>query len=635
MRLSSLLASTFLIGQSASFSTAIAQDAPPPPPAADLEMAFYDRHKIDVSNLRDFYDGVLIADALIHQDMMFDAEIKWKMTLFQMTLNESNHFQARSAYQLSLIGVPLDEILAIWSPDYVETLEDPRMRSAFEFVRSNAHLPSQVNADTHAMLRMHYTDRQMVELFTLTVVNTINAVHDTVTPIPTDQETIDWATANLSGVGWEMGENTASSQEEQWARPFVGDALDQAAQEIMSQWDPGNPRAINPEFETDWINYITGYDISPVTFDGDGDGIEEPFDAYPMDYLKWKAPNWNAENQPPAATPPFNIAAYDYNYFQPAEVPETVYPFSDRQRLDAEWLRSVSIGTAYLEQYYSGRDRAFDVNFKWDLFFVFQLASGCTHCQVHGAYGVYYTVEEDYHQGVIPVDERGPIIERIHALMDFERSGLFSDAEKAAFRLARDAGTLPGRVTASHIEELRRHYTDREIQEIQTSIVAGAWLSPTMQAQATVTDRLSMSFALRNLTPMGWNPGPHLGLPNEQRPFHMTEYVGSYAANMMSGIDFNLGAEWVGDDVPLAIDTDEDGVEDAFDGFPNDPDRWADTDRDGVEDQFDEDIDGDGISNDREVSLGTFPYKADSDGDGRDDPLEIATGTDPVDPRSL
>ena len=115
----------------------------------------------------------------------------------------------------------------------------------------------------------------------------------------------------------------------------------------------------------------------------------------------------------------------------------------------------------------------------------------------------------------------------------------------------------------------------------------------------------------------------------------MTEYVGSYAANMMSGIDFNLGAEWVGDDVPLAIDTDEDGVEDAFDGFPNDPDRWADTDGDGVEDQFDEDIDGDGISNDREVSLGTFPYKADSDGDGRDDPLEIATGSDPVDPRSL
>ena len=46
-----------------------------------------------------------------------------------------------------------------------------------------------------------------------------------------------------------------------------------------------------------------------------------------------------------------------------------------------------------------------------------------------------------------------------------------------------------------------------------------------------------------------------------------------------------------------------------------------------------DDIDGDGISNERELQIGTFPYKPDSDGDGVDDPTEIDAGTDPTDPR--
>ncbi|MEM6536975.1 MAG: hypothetical protein AAF668_04520 [Pseudomonadota bacterium] len=270
-----LLASTVVSVPMVLYRAASAQEIPEPP-AIDREMAFYDRHKIDVSNLRDFYDGVLIADAIIHRKMMFDAEIKWKMTLFQNILNKSNHFQARAAYQLSLMGVPDKEILAVWAPDYVQTIRDPRIRAAFEFVSANANLPSKVNADTHAMLRMHFIDRQIVELIQLTVVNTINAVHDSVLPIATDQKTVEWATANLSDVGWRIGRNAATSPEEQRANAFVGDAIEKAGEEIISQWQPENFLAMNPEFKTDWINYVTGYDVSPITFDGDGDGIEEP-----------------------------------------------------------------------------------------------------------------------------------------------------------------------------------------------------------------------------------------------------------------------------------------------------------------------------------------------------------------------
>ncbi|MEM8567563.1 MAG: nuclear transport factor 2 family protein, partial [Bacteroidota bacterium] len=81
---------------------------------------YYDRQKIDLSNLRDFYDGLLMADLMIHVDGMFDAETKWKLTLFQMIHSGSNHHQARAAWQLEYMGVPMSEILAIYADDYVD-----------------------------------------------------------------------------------------------------------------------------------------------------------------------------------------------------------------------------------------------------------------------------------------------------------------------------------------------------------------------------------------------------------------------------------------------------------------------------------------------------------------------------------
>ncbi|MEO0329443.1 MAG: thrombospondin type 3 repeat-containing protein, partial [Pseudomonadota bacterium] len=207
-------------------------------------------------------------------------------------------------------------------------------------------------------------------------------------------------------------------------------------------------------------------------------------------------------------------------------------------------------------------------------------------------------------------------------------------AMKAAMRVARDAARLPSRVTAAHIEELRRHYTDREIQEIFAVIVVNAWLSASMQSVAVVTDQISMSFAQRTLGPKGWKPGVHTGLPTEQRPYHMSQFFDKLFADMNTGKVPDGASLWTGLRVPLAIDGDGDGVEDAFDGFPTDPNRWADTDRDGIEDSLDSDIDGDGLDNAVELASGTFPYKADSDADGVSDPIEVKAGTNPLDPQN-
>ncbi|MEM9720529.1 MAG: hypothetical protein AAGA10_14810 [Bacteroidota bacterium] len=606
----------------------------PVPPESDKKMSYYDRQKIDISNLRDYYDGLLIADVMIHADGMFDTQTKWKLTLFQMILAESNHHIARSAYQLALLGVPLEEILTIWAPDYPASIEDPRIRAAFQYIQVAATLPTRVTADTHAMLRMQFIDRQIAELTELASINAANAVHDHVLPIATDQKTIDWATANLATVGWSVGLN-ASTPEEQRANPYVGEALQKAHAEIIAEWKTDDLAAADPEFETDWINYLTGYGVSPVTFDADLDGIEDPFDAFPVEYSLWKKPGLVEENAPDPSTPTFNVDAYDYTFFKPAVVPETNYPFSDRHLLDLEWTRQSSLGTLMMDAYTLTKDRALSLKMKWSLFFIYQLGSGCVHCQVHGSFGVFQEFEKDYVNDEIPSEELPAVIEYIHGLMDFERSDLFTDAQKVAFRIARDAGPMPSYTTAAHIEELRRYYSDREIQEILSNLVLTGWLATTIQSQAVVTDRKSMSWALRNLTPTGWNPGVHTGWPNEQRPFHMSELFATVFAKLSAGEVPDAGSEWIGVDIPLAVDSDADGVEDAYDGFPNDPERWEDTDRDGIEDSSDEDIDGDGIPNDVERERGTFPYKADSDGDGVDDASEIKAGTDPINPHNF
>lgn len=636
MRFKNFLASTVLVGVSVCGSIAKAED-PPPPPAADKAMAFYDRHKIDISNLRDFYEGLITADVMIHRDAHLPSLTKWKLTLRQMILSGSGHHTARSAYQLSLMGVPLEEIRAVFDPGYVDGIEDPRLKAAFTYIEVMGRFPITSSSDLHALLRSNFTDRTIAELMQLGAINHASATHDAVLPIVTDQETVDWATKNLASVGWSVGHNAATSPDEQRANPLVGDAQSGMVAEIDATWARDDLGAVDPVFETDWLNFVTGYGVPIVTFDGDRDGIEQPFDAFPSAYLKWQSDDARKANEPSPDTPPFDVGAYDYDYYAgPIALPSDT-PYSARNMFDTYWDRGSAFGTLAMDEYILQTERSMTYKQIWSLFFVYQLASGCVHCQAHGAFGIWDYTEADAFHDEIPEEEKGPLIAYIRSLMDFERSEFLKDdpAMKAALRFVRDAGRLPSRVTAAHIEELRRHHSDREVQEILAVPVVTAWLSASMQSVVVVTDQLSMSWTLRHLGPLGWKPGPHLGLPSEQRTHHMSQLYDLLISEVNIGKVPDAATEWNGVFTPLAIDSDGDGVDDAFDGFPNDGSRWADTDRDGIEDAQDSDIDGDSIPNDRELSLGTYPYKADSDGDGVDDPSELKAGTDPVDPMDL
>ena len=139
------------------------------------------------------------------------------------------------------------------------------------------------------------------------------------------------------------------------------------------------------------------------------------------------------------------------------------------------------------------------------VFTIASLASGCRHCQSHGA----------YHLHKIGVPD-----EKIQALWSFETSDLFTDAERAALRLALAAGASPNATEPENFIEMREHFSEMQIIEILAVISVGGYLNRWNDTIATVTDQESIDFADQVLRPVGWNPGKHVGADEEQRKAH-------------------------------------------------------------------------------------------------------------------
>ena len=150
-------------------------------------------------------------------------------------------------------------------------------------------------------------------------------------------------------------------------------------------------------------------------------------------------------------------------------------------------------------------DRKIPRQFKHELFTMASLASGCRHCQSHGA----------YHLNLIGVDT-----ERIKALWLYETSDLFTDAERAALDLMRASAQSPNAAGPKHFAELRKHYDNEQIIEIMGVTCMAAWLNRWNDTIATVTDQESVDWATENLSEVGWERGKHVGEDHEQRPGH-------------------------------------------------------------------------------------------------------------------
>jgi|FLYL01.1.fsa_nt_gi uncharacterized peroxidase-related enzyme len=122
-------------------------------------------------------------------------------------------------------------------------------------------------------------------------------------------------------------------------------------------------------------------------------------------------------------------------------------------------------------------------------------AAGCRYCQAHTASRGY--------KGA--VDEA-----KMEAVWDFETSPLFSEAERAALRLARDAAVQPNAVTDQHFSDLLRHFTVTQAVEILAVISLFAFLNCWNDSLATELEEVPFDTASRHLADRGWSPDKHI-----------------------------------------------------------------------------------------------------------------------------
>jgi len=122
-------------------------------------------------------------------------------------------------------------------------------------------------------------------------------------------------------------------------------------------------------------------------------------------------------------------------------------------------------------------------------------AAGCRYCQAHTAHTAHHA--------------RGVPAEKIAALWEFETSTHFSEAERAALRVAVGAGQSPSAVTDEEFEALRSHFADDQIAELVAMMALFGFLNRWNDTLATELEETPLAFAHDAIAPAGWRPGKH------------------------------------------------------------------------------------------------------------------------------
>ncbi len=128
------------------------------------------------------------------------------------------HCQAHGAYGVSRQGVPIEKIQDLWDFERSGRF-DERERAALRFALAAGSTPSAVDPDHHAALRANFADEEVRTLLAVVALGGfMNRYNDALATV-TDQESVDWATANLTSVGWDIGKHVGAPIEQRSGPP--------------------------------------------------------------------------------------------------------------------------------------------------------------------------------------------------------------------------------------------------------------------------------------------------------------------------------------------------------------------------------------------------------------------------------
>lgn len=141
------------------------------------------------------------------------------------------------------------------------------------------------------------------------------------------------------------------------------------------------------------------------------------------------------------------------------------------------------------------QDGTVDLGLKYLVAVVTSTAAGCVACQANASYGAHRAAGVD--------------VDKIERVWEFEQSDLFSDAERAALRLARDAAHQPSAATAQNFDDLRQHFDEGELVELMSVICLFGWNNRWNDSVGTTLEDGPVAFAEEHLSSSGWSRGKH------------------------------------------------------------------------------------------------------------------------------
>ena len=122
------------------------------------------------------------------------------------------------------------------------------------------------------------------------------------------------------------------------------------------------------------------------------------------------------------------------------------------------------------------------------------LSAGCNYCAAHNA--------------GFAID-MGLASEKEEQLWNYETSELFTEAERAALRLAQRAVQTPNAVSDEDFDNLKQFYDEEAIVELLSVIGVFGFYNRVNDTLATKLESYPKSIAERHLTKQGWVVGKH------------------------------------------------------------------------------------------------------------------------------
>lgn len=126
--------------------------------------------------------------------------------------------------------------------------------------------------------------------------------------------------------------------------------------------------------------------------------------------------------------------------------------------------------------------------------FAVSLAAGCRYCQAHTSHSAHRAGED---------------AAKFDAILTYDESPLFSEAERAALALAFAAGSVPNESGTGHFKRLREHFTDRQIVQIAGVVALFGFLNRWNDTLATELEAMPREFAANTLGSIDWQVGKH------------------------------------------------------------------------------------------------------------------------------